>query len=383
MFGTKIKAFTLLGFAVYIDLSWLIIVVLLTWSLATVWFPGWYENLGVLIYWSMGAAGALGLFASVVLHELAHSLVARGYGVQIRGITLFIFGGLAEMESEPPTPKAEFFIAIAGPGASVLIAATCICVAQVGETMNWPIPLNGVLWYLGWVNSILVIFNLLPAFPLDGGRVLRSVLWQIRGSVKWATQVTATLGGTFGLFLMVLGILTFIQQQFVAGMWQFLIGMFLRSAAQSSYQQLLVRQALHGETVSELMQTEVKTVPPDITVQQLVDDHIYKHHHKMFPVVEDGELLGCVTTRQVKEVSRPLWAQHTVGEIAAPCSSENTIDAGADAMKALARMSQNRESRLMVVQEQRLLGVIALKDMLNFIALRIELEEDNSPGGGG
>ena len=377
MFGAKMKLFTLAGFTVYIDWSWLIIAVLLTWSLGGVLFPTWYKELDPLSYWLMGVVGAAGLFTSIVLHELSHSLVARTYGVQIRGITLFIFGGVAEMAGEPPHPKAEFLIAIAGPCASVAIALACLGAAWLGQGGGWPVQLTGVLWYLGGVNAVLVAFNLIPAFPLDGGRVLRSILWHIRGNMQWATKVTSTIGDGFGMLLMLIGIVSFVRGQFVGGMWQFLIDMFLRSAAQSSYQQLLMRQVLRGETVATFMQPDVKTVPTSMTLEQLVQDHIYKHHHKMHPVTDHGTLLGCVTTRHVKQVPRDQWSRRTVGEVYQPCSRENTIDVNADATAALARMSQNEASRLMVVDGRTLRGVVALKDLLSFIALKFELEADD------
>ena len=378
MFGTRFELFKLFGIPICVDLSWFVIVLLITWSLATAAFPLYYKDLSVAVYWLMGLAGALGLFLSILLHELSHSVVAKRFGVSIKGITLFIFGGVAEMEQEAPNPKVEFLVAIAGPIASVLIAAVCLVIAAVGQTSLGAIPVLGVFWYLAFINTVLVLFNMIPAFPLDGGRVLRSILWHMRGDLRAATRITASIGSVFGLFLIALGVFYVIGGNFIGGMWYFLIGMFLRSAAQMSYQHVLVRRALEGETVARFMQTAVVTVPPSLTVQELVENVIYRHHHKLYPVVADDRLIGCVTTHQVKQVPRHEWTLRIVGQIAQPCSKKNTIEPWADAVEALSKMSQTESSRLMVVSEGQLRGVVVLKDLLQFIALKVELDDDNS-----
>ncbi len=376
MFGTRIDLFKVFGIPVRVDLSWFLIVLLISWSLATAVFPQYFKDLPNAVYWAMGLAGALGLFVSILLHELSHCVVAKRYGVSIRGITLFIFGGVAEMEDEPPSAKAEFWVAVAGPIASILIAATAFVGAVAGEAFGGAAPVLGVVWYLAFINTVLVIFNVIPAFPLDGGRVLRSIIWQIRGDLRGATRVTASIGSGFGLFLIALGVLHIIGGNFIGGMWYFLIGMFLRGAAQASYQHVLVRHALAGKTISRFMQTDVVTVPSAMSVQELVEDVVYRYQHKLYPVVASGQLLGCVTTRQVKDVPRNDWPVVKVGQIARSVSRENSIEPWADATEALARMSENESSRLMVVAEGRLCGVVALKDLLQFITLKIELEDE-------
>ena len=375
MFGKRFELFTLFGFAVRIDLSWFVLAILITWSLATGYFPTVYEQLLPTSYWIMGAVAALGMFISVVLHELAHSFVARRHGVQMKGITLFIFGGVAEMTEEPPSPKAEFQVAIAGPIASVLISAVCYCLYLLARIGGLGLGVVGVLGYLAMINLVLVVFNMIPAFPLDGGRVLRSVLWQAKGSLRKATRTTSRLGATFGTVLVLLGLLSVITGNFVGGMWWFLIGLFLRGAAQMSYQQLLLRQVLEGEPVRRFMHAAPVAVPRSISVEELVDQYVYRHHFKMFPVVDNGELVGCVSTRDIKELPREEWARSSVTAIMKRCGEENTVAADDDAMKALARMNQTRASRLMVVEEGRLIGVLALKDLLDFFALKLELND--------
>jgi Zn-dependent protease/CBS domain-containing protein len=377
MFGHRLKLFKLLGFEVRIDASWIVIAVLVTWSLAKMAFPAWYPDLLPVTYWTMGVVGALGLFASIVAHEFCHSLVARKFGMPMKGITLFIFGGVAEMGDEPPTARAEFMMAIAGPLSSLAIGGCCYLVYRLGLQSHWPTPVYAVTYYLFYINCILAAFNLLPAFPLDGGRVLRAILWGAKGNMRWATRVSSSIGSVFGIGLLVLGVFQFINGNVIGGVWMFLIGLFLRNAAQTSYQQLLVRKALEGEPVRRFMNANPVTVQDSLTVAQLVDDYIYKYHYKMFPVMAGEKLAGCITTRQVKEIPREAWDRETIRDAAGPCSPENTISPGTDAIKALAMMTQSGVSRLMVVENGRLVGLVSLKDLLDFFSLKVELEEQD------
>jgi Zn-dependent protease len=375
MFGKHIDLFKLFGFEVRIDLSWVILAILIAWSLSAGLFPLRYEGLSSQTYWIMGIVGAIGLFFSIVVHELSHSLVARQFGIPIKGITLFLFGGVAEMKKEPPSPKAEFMMAIAGPLSSILLAAVFYMIAQITQNAGWSEAIYGVIKYLAWLNGILAVFNLVPAFPLDGGRILRAVLWGWKNDLRWATRIAAGIGSGFGLFLIFMGILQFFGGNFISGMWWFFIGMFLRSAAKMSYSQLLVRKALQGEPVGRFMKKDPLTVPPSTTVEALVEDFIYRHQFKMLPFVEEGDRLwGCITMKQVKGIPKEKWQSTTAGEIAVGCSSDNTVDSKADAMEALAQMTRTGSSRLMVTEGNRLAGIISLKDMMKFFELKVELE---------
>ncbi len=374
MFGQRITLFRLFGFEVKIDLSWLIIATLIAWSLASAVFPTYFEGLSAATYWGMGVIGALGLFLCVIIHEFSHSLVARRFGLPMRGITLFIFGGVAEMAEEPPSAKAEFVMAIAGPAASVVLSGVLYGITVLGGVGGWPAPVIGVLSYLWVINLVLAAFNLLPAFPLDGGRVLRSLLWGYSKRLTWATRVASRIGSGFGFVLMFLGVLFFIRGDLVGGIWWFLIGLFVRNASVGSYQQLLTRQVLAGHPVRQFMEENPITVPYQIPIEQLVEDYVYKYHFKMFPVLEGEHLVGCITTRQIKEVPRSEWSQHTVRELSDGCSTDNTISPDADTTEALAQMHRTRNSRLMVVEGDRLAGIITLKDLLRFLSLKLDLE---------
>ncbi len=376
MIGKGWQLFKLLGFSVRVDASWLIIAVLVIWSLRIGFFPHFYPDLAETAYLGMAIAGALGLFLSIVFHELAHSLVARRAGVEMRGITLFVFGGVAEMEGEPPSPAAEFNIAVIGPIASALLAAVSFGIWAVGQQQGWHEPTVGVFLYLGVINGLLATFNMVPAFPLDGGRIARSLLWWFLGSLRKATAVTSTMGSLFAMLLIVAGVLVLVQGNVIGGVWWILLGLFLRTAAAGSYQQLLVRRVLQGEPIRRFMQPNVQTVEPSTSIQDFVDNYVYRFHFKMFPVIEDGRLAGQVTTRSIQEVPREEWQNRRVAEFIEPCRDCNLIDPDADALEVLSQMHRHGVSRMLVARDGQLEGVISLKDMMRLIAFKLELEAD-------
>jgi len=376
MLGRRIKLFKLFGFEVQIDLSWVIIAVLVAWSLAVGFFPFRYQYLSVQTYWIMGVGGAIGFFLSVIFHEIFHSLVARKFGIPMKGITLFIFGGVSEMGEEPPNAKAEFLMAMVGPLSSIAIALACYGIHILGIRGGWPISIDGVILYLAYINSLLAAFNLLPAFPLDGGRMLRAVLWAFKKNLRWATRIASGIGSGFAMLLMLLGVFQFFfTGNLIGGIWSFLIGIFLQGAARMSYRQILIRKGLEGEQVRRFMKADPVTVPPSISLRQLVEEYIYKYHFKMFPVVESSDkLIGCITTKQLEGVPRDEWGLKTVRELALQCSPENTIEPQADAIQALSLMARTGSGRLIVIEGNRMVGVITLKDMLKFLSLKLELE---------
>jgi Zn-dependent protease len=244
LFGRPIEIIEILGVKIRIDPSWFVVAVLVTWNFAALAFPAQFPGLPRATYWLMAAAGAVGYFLSILLHELSHALVARTYGIEMRGITLFFFGGFTEMPGEPPSPEAELVIAAAGPGASFGLALGLAGLGLVGSAAGLADPAVGVLFYLSGLNGILTLLNLVPAFPLDGGRILRALLWGWRKNLSWATRVAAGVGSGFGLLLIGLGVVAILNGGFYPGFMTFLIGLFVRNAANGSYQQLLLRRAL-------------------------------------------------------------------------------------------------------------------------------------------
>ncbi len=325
MFQNRWRLFRLLGIPIYVDASWLIILALLTLSLATgfpamlhEYFPGSAREPSPIAFWSMGLVTALTFFACILLHELGHAVVARSRGMPIRGITLFLFGGVAEIGDEPPSAATEFLMAIAGPMVSAILATGLWLLALVGYRIGWPHPVVIVLGYLAAINAMVLIFNLIPAFPLDGGRVLRSILWSATGNLRRATRWAALAGQIFAWLLMVWGIMQLFAGNWLGGIWTCLIGMFLNGAAQSGFQQVLVRQALQGETVRRFMNPDPIVVPESFDLLHWVEDFVYKYHRKAFPVVSDGHLVGYVQTKSLSGIPRDEWVVHTVGEVMQP-----------------------------------------------------------------
>ena len=372
--------FTLFGFEVKLDLSWLLLALLISWSLGAGWFPARYPELSSYAYAWMGISVAIGVFFSIVFHEFSHSIVARYYGLPIRGITLFIFGGVAEMESEPPDPKTEFLMAIAGPISSFLLAALLWAAASIAEGGAWPQPVAGVLSTLAVVNFTVAVFNLAPAFPLDGGRVLRAALWHWRRDLQEATFISSRIGRGFGTALMILGVIAFVGGNLIGGMWWFLIGIFVRGAASSSYQQLVLKDMVEGQPVRRFMRSEPVTVVPSLSIAEWVEDYIYRHHYKMYPVVDGSRLLGCVTVDSLQGLRREDWSTTHVADVMEQRSESNTVDAGTDTMTLLTNILKPAgRSRFMVVEDDRLVGIIALKDLLELISLKLQIE---SPGRG-
>ncbi|OGP89838.1 MAG: peptidase M50 [Deltaproteobacteria bacterium RBG_19FT_COMBO_43_11] len=375
MFGRSVSLFKIFGFEIKIDLSWLILAALITWSLASGLFPEYYKELPRVTYWWMGVAGAVGLFLSIIFHELAHSLVARNYGISMKGITLFIFGGVAEMEDDPPSPRAEFWMAVVGPISSALISSLLFLIILWGREHGWPVTVYGVLAYLAWLNLVLAVFNLVPAFPLDGGRILRSALWSWKKNLRWATAIAAKVGSGLGIALIIAGIISIFMGNFVGGLWWFMIGLFIRSAAQRSYQQLLARGLFQAKRVKELMVKDPLAVSRSLSLEEFVNDYVYKYHFQMYPVLSFGKLTGCVSVHEAAAIPREDWTTQTVGSIAIPCNEDTTIGPEDDANKALEIMNRTGNSRLLVVEGDQLLGIISLKDMLKLLSLKVELKD--------
>ena len=330
----------------------------------------------------MAGFATIGLLMSIILHETAHSLVARHYHVPIRGITLFIFGGVAEMTAEPNRPRDELLMAAAGPAASLLLAAIFYVLLLGATAWETPVVVAGVLWYLALINFILALFNLVPAFPLDGGRIFRAALWSWRGDLVWATRIAAGAGNLFGAFMILLGLIGVLQGDFVGGMWRFLIGMFLRGAASTSYGEALARKLLADIPVERIMNPDPITVTPGASVQTFIDDYVYRYHHRWFPVVDDGEVVGSVEMRQAASIDRALWPTVPLAQIMRPLSPDDVIGPDTNASTTLMQMRRTGQSRLMILHNGRLFGVVSSRDLLDALSIEQELHRYESPPNG-
>jgi len=375
MLKRKMRLFKLLGFTVSIDASWGIILFLVVWSLAEGLFPNYFPDLNIRTYWLMGLFGAIGLFISIIIHEFSHSLIARKYGLQIKGITLFIFGGVAEMKNEPDNPKTEFFMAIAGPIASLILSLLFAALYQVTTIIEAPVPLIGILGYLSAINLLLAIFNMIPAFPTDGGRILRSVLWWIKGDILWATRLASRISLIFAIAIIFVGFMNLIGGYFIGGLWWILIGSFLFNAANASYQNLLVKQSFEGKTVRDFMTPDPVTVPSKTTLQKFLDAYLYRYHYKMFPVTEGNDISGIITLQALKAVPREEWQHLLVDKVMHPLNPDNSITPDTPIKDALTQMNDTGLSRLLVMEHKKMIGIVTLKDLLEFLTVKMELEE--------
>jgi Zn-dependent protease len=377
MFENRVKLLKIWGFEVKIDASWIIIAVLVTWSLAESVFPLYNPDLSPQVYWILGVTGAVGLFGSIIFHELCHSLVARRYGLPMKGITLFVFGGVAEMDEEPTEPKVEFFMALAGPLASIALGSSCFILLGIGRSAQWISPVLMILSYLGTINIFLAIFNLIPAFPLDGGRIFRSLLWYRKNDIVWATRIASGTGSGFGLFLILLGAISALAGGIISGVWWVLIGMFLRSASKMSYQSVLIRDTLQGESVAKFTNTHAVTIPPEASVEKVVEDYFYRFDNKMYPVVDEFEHVRYITLGDVRMLPRNEWKSHYVSQLAHNCTTDTAIGLNEDAMKALSIMNKTGNSQMLVMDVGgKLVGTVAMKDLIRYLSDKMEIEKD-------
>lgn len=373
MFKNAVQLFEIFGFKLRVDPSWLLIAALIVWSLSTSYFPDVLPGQTSRLYTVLGIIAMLGMFASLILHELSHALVARSYGLKIGGITLFIFGGVAELEEEPHNPKSEFQIAIAGPLMSLFLAALFYGLARLAVNGAEVGLLGAVLGYLALINLVLAVFNLVPAFPLDGGRMLRAAIWHLTQDLLRATRISSRIGSAFGLFLMLTGAFAMFAGGGIGGFWQILIGFFILNASTGSYQNLLIKSALRGKTAASLMSKMVHSVGPDATISSLVDDVMLRHGVSFVPVLADERLLGYVDTAGAQTIDRSEWDTQRVADIMVPAGPDNTVAPASSLNSVFKQIAATPRRKLMVADGQRLVGVISLSDLMHHLALEQEV----------
>jgi Zn-dependent protease len=354
------------GIPISIHASWVLVYALITWSLAVGYFPAAIEGLGTTAAWISGLVAALLLFVSVLLHELSHAFVARASGVGVRGITLHVFGGVSQLEGEPPSPRAEFLIAVVGPLTSFALAAVLWGVLRVGVEQP---AVRAIVSYLAFVNAAVGAFNLIPGFPLDGGRLLRAALWRWKGGLEPATYLASRVGVAFAFGLMGLGVLQILGGAPMGGFWLILIGLFLRGAADTSYAQLAVKSSLGRIPVRDVMSREVVSVTPDTSLEQLAD-RFWTHRFTSFPVVDGQAVRGIATLDGIRGVARDLWRDTAVKSTMLPLSDQLTVSPSTPVFDALQKASGNGVGRLAVLDRGSLVGYVSLKDITHVLALK-------------
>lgn len=375
------------GVEIRLDWSLLIIVALVTISLGNGVLARWHPEWSALTIWTTAVAAAILLLVSVLLHELAHALVGRRHGIEIKRITLFVFGGMSHLEGEPHAWRAELWMAIVGPIVSLLIGGICIGIASAalaGEGALAAEPLAAIrelgpgatlmLW-LGPVNMVLALFNVVPAFPLDGGRVVRAIIWGATGNFARATRLASVLGQAFGWALIAAGVAMMLGLTvpifgtgLVGGLWISLIGWFLHNAAIMSYRQAQLGEALAGVRVGEIMKTEFATVPADLPVQTLVDDYLMSREQRCYPVVDGRELSGIVCLDDLRHMRRADWPAARTREIMTPADRLVTMSPGTPANEALTALTNRRVNQLPIVDHGEIKGLLSREDILKWLA---------------
>jgi Zn-dependent protease/predicted transcriptional regulator len=347
------------GIRVGVHWSWLVVFALFVWTLSTGVFPRTNPDLSDNTHLGMAFVAAVLFFVSVLLHELGHALQARREGVEIDGITLWLFGGVATLKGAWQSAGAELRIAVAGPVVSLVLAIFFLGAALT----QGPQEVDGVVAWLGFVNLSLLVFNLVPAVPLDGGRILHAILWAVRADFGWATRVASAIGRGFGYVLIGVGVAMFVFQGSFSGAWLVFMGWFLLAAASAEARYSAARQALDGLTVGDLMTLAPISVPPDLTLGRFMDDVVWNHRFTTYPVVEDGRPVGLLPFRCVAEVPRAEWEEKRVRDCMLGLDSVPVLAPEEDALDALAELSQDGIHRGLVVQGDRLVGLLSITDL--------------------
>ena len=359
-----------LGIPLELDYSWFLVFALLTWALAVGHYPAEFKGWSPSLYWIMGAVTAVRLFVSVLLHELGHSVVARRYKIPVRRITLFIFGGVSQIEAEAATAGADFRIAVAGPlvslGLAALFAGLKVVVAGVS-------PLLALTQYLAYINVGLALFNLIPGFPLDGGRGLRAVVWGLTRDFHRATRIAASVGRGFAYVFILIGVWQAFGGNVVGGLWIAFIGWFLESAAVAQTQQVAVQDLLGGHTVAEAMSRDLVAVPRDATLQQLVDQHILTSGRRSFLVRRDQAVLGLLTLHHVVQIPRTQWGTTTAEQAMIPVARMRSARPDTELRTALEAMDRDGVNQLPVMMDHSAVGVLRREDIISFLRVAQQL----------
>lgn len=373
----NIRLGKILGIEIRISFSWFVVFGLVTVLLATAYFPQNYPGQPRYLYLILGLVTSALFFGSVLLHELSHSVVARMNRIPIRSITLFIFGGVAHMERDADRPSAEFLMAAAGPLTSVALAAVFAGVYAVANALKLGVIVGAPALYLAIINFYLAIFNLVPGFPLDGGRVLRALLWYVTGDIKKSTRIAAAFGQGFAVLLIVSGLFMFLftRSLWLNGIWFILIGLFLWQVAAAGYEEVVLHRALVGARVRDIMTTDLITVPAGSSLDEVVNDFFMRHRHSRFPVVDGGRILGVLILDDVKGVPREDWGHTLAGAVTPPLAADETISPDETAEAAIPKIQAAGRGHLVVMEGGDLAGIVTMNDLINAIKLRQNLGE--------
>ena len=371
----SIYAGRILGIPIDINYTWFIVFFLVTWTLAQSYFPAALPGYPIVVYWAISLIASVLFFMSLLAHELSHSAIAIKNDLPISGISLFIFGGVAHMTKEPDSAGVEFKMAAAGPACSLVLSLIFYILAEMMAALHLPMLLIATSDYLSFINLAVGVFNLVPGFPLDGGRILRAALWSITGDLKKATGIASTCGKLFAYLLMGLGFVYLFYGLVLSGIWFIFIGFFLQEAASVSYQQIAMKGALSGLPVSEMMSRDVVTVLENMPLNVFVDEYVLRYRYTSFPVLSSSdEIQGIISIHAIKDVPREQWSNKSVCEVMTPVRKDMLISPRDDALEALAQMAGNGMGRLLVVQASKILGIVSQRDIIRLFEVKKELE---------
>jgi Zn-dependent protease/predicted transcriptional regulator len=366
------KAF---GISLRLHYSWFLIFALVTWALAGSYFPSTYPTWSLSVRIAAGLITSVLFFGSVLAHELMHSIVSQRQGVPVQSITLFFLGGVSQISSEPKQPKDEFRMAIIGPLSSLIIGGIFFGIYfGLRHVDTFAVQfITAIAFWLGYINVFLGVFNLIPGFPLDGGRVLRSLIWWRSGNLKSATRIASNIGRAVGFILIFVGIGFIFTGNWFNGIWLALIGWFVESAAVGSYQQLLMQEMLKGHVASEVMSRDCAVIPPDTTIDQLVHGNVLASGRRCFPVVSDSQIMGMVTLHNIKAVPREQWSTETVKEAMTPFDKLKWVQPDEELSSVLQILTENNINQVPVVQDGEIVGMVSRENLLNFVNIRSRL----------
>jgi Zn-dependent protease len=366
MFRHTIRLGRIFGIEIDLDYSWFLVFGLLTWLLAVNYYPAEFKSSSPGVYWLLGALTAIMLFVSVLLHELGHSVVAKHFKIAVPRITLFVFGGVSQIATEPTNAAMEFWIAIAGPAVSVALGAIFWELRPVLASVP---PLLALAKYMALMNFGLGAFNLIPAFPLDGGRVFRAIVWAISRNFRRATSIAVFTGRLFGFLMIFLGVWLALAGQFFNGMWTAFIGWYLESAATSQMQEQRVKDLLAGHKVAEMMTRDCRRISDDLTLQDLVENHVLAGGHRCFVVSHGDKTIGLLTLSEIKTVPRSSWPTTNVTQVMIPSEKLISTPANAEAWTTIEKMERNGINQLPVVDRGRLIGVFSRDDLVHYLGI--------------
>ena len=374
MFGRSFQVARIRGIGIEIHPSWLLILALVSYTLADGWFPDQYSGWSTAAYWGVGVVAAILLFVTVLVHELAHATVAIHRGLPVPKITLFIFGGVSELSQQPRSAGEEFQIAAAGPATSIVISIITGLAAWTLGGANEKV--DGILWYLSTVNLLLGLFNVVPGFPLDGGRVLRSIAWKRTRSFRRATRIAGSVGELVGYALMLLGVLFLFGGFVFDGVWFLFIGWFLLGAARGESQGMQLESILSRVTARDVMHADLATVRPGESVQSVVDTHMIGRGERALVVANDGAVLGMVDVHGVHRAPRENWAQTPVQAVMTPREQVVTVTVDTKALDVLMLLASKGIEQVPVLEDGRMVGLITRRELVDRVHLAEELSPD-------